>query len=79
MKFGVSLVPHNLKETAASASLAEDLGFDYVGIPDSQSLWKELYLSLGVVAGATSKVGIGPRSPIPSPGTRPLPHQPLPV
>ena len=60
MKFGVSLVPHNLKDTAASASLAEDLGFDYVGIPDSQSLWKELYLSLGVVAGATSKVGIGP-------------------
>lgn len=60
MKFGVSLVPHDLKETAASARLAEDLGFDYVGIPDSQSLWKELYLSLGVVAGATSKVGIGP-------------------
>lgn len=60
MKFGVSLVPHDLRETAASARLAEDLGFDYVGIPDSQSLWKELYLSLGVVAGATSKVGIGP-------------------
>ena len=60
MKFGVSLVPHDLTETAASARLAEELGFDYVGIPDSQSLWKELYLSLGVVAGATSKVGIGP-------------------
>ena len=60
MKFGVSLVPHDLTETAASARLAEELGFDYVGIPDSQSLWKELYLSLGVVAEATSKVGIGP-------------------
>ena len=60
MKFGVSLVPHDLTEAAASARLAEELGFDYVGIPDSQSLWKELYLSLGVVAGATSKVGIGP-------------------
>jgi len=60
MKFGVSLIPHNLKETAASARLAEDLGFDYIGIPDSQSLWRELYLSLSVVAGATSKVGIGP-------------------
>ena len=60
MKFGVSLVPHDLSETAASARLAEDLGFDYVGIPDSQSLWKELYMSLGVVAGATNKVGIGP-------------------
>ena len=60
MKFGVALVPHDLKETAASAKLAEDLGFDYVGIPDSQSLWHELYLSLGVVANATSKVRIGP-------------------
>ena len=60
MKFGVSLVPHDLKETAASARLAEDLGFDYIGIPDSQSLWRELYLSLSVVADATSKVGIGP-------------------
>ena len=60
MKFGVSLVPHDLKETAASARLAEDLGFDYIGIPDSQSLWRELYLSLSVVAGATSKVDIGP-------------------
>ena len=53
MKFGVAIVPHDLKETAVSAKLAEDLGFDYVGIPDSQSLWRELYLSLSVVANAT--------------------------
>ena len=60
MKFGVSLVPHDLKETAVSAKLAEEQGFDYIGIPDSQSLWRELYLSLSVVANATSKVRIGP-------------------
>ena len=60
MKFGVAIVPHDLKETAASAKLAEDLGFDYIGIPDSQSLWRELYLSLSVVANATSRVRIGP-------------------
>ncbi len=60
MKFGVTIVPHDLKETAVSAKLAEDLGFDYIGIPDSQSLWRELYLSLSVVANATSRVRIGP-------------------
>ena len=60
MKFGVAIVPHDLKETAVSARLAEDLGFDYIGIPDSQSLWRELYLSLSVVANATSRVRIGP-------------------
>ena len=60
MKFGVAIVPHDLKETAVSARLTEDLGFDYIGIPDSQSLWRELYLSLSVVANATSKVRIGP-------------------
>lgn len=60
MKFGVGIVPHDLKETAVSAKLAEDQGFDYVGIPDSQSLWRELYLSLSVVANATSNVRIGP-------------------
>ena len=60
MEFGVAIVPHDLKETAASAKLAEEQGFDYIGIPDSQSLWRELYLSLSVVANATTKVRIGP-------------------
>ena len=60
MKFGVGIVPHNLNETAVSAKLAEDQGFDYIGIPDSQSLWRELYLSLSVVANATKKVRLGP-------------------
>lgn len=60
MKFGVSIVPHDLNETATSAKLAENQGFDYVGIPDSQSLWRELYLSLSVVSNATNRVRIGP-------------------
>ena len=60
MKFGVAIVPHDLEETAVSARLAEEQGFDYIGIPDSQSLWRELYLSLSVVANNTSRVRIGP-------------------
>ena len=60
MKFGVAIVPHDLEETAVSARLAEEQGFDYIGIPDSQSLWRELYLSLSVVANNTSRARIGP-------------------
>ena len=60
MKFGVGIIPHDLNETEISAKLAETQGFDSIGIPDSQSLWRELYLSLSVVANATSKVRIGP-------------------
>ena len=60
MKFGVGIVPYNLGETAVSAKLAEYQGFDYIGIPDSQSLWRELYLSLSIVANATKKVCLGP-------------------
>ena len=60
MGFGVVIAPHDLEELGVSAKLAEDLGFDYIGIPDSQSLWRELYLSLSMVANATSRVRIGP-------------------
>tara|TARA_B100001123_G_scaffold50368_1_gene51943 strand:- start:1582 stop:2583 length:1002 start_codon:yes stop_codon:yes gene_type:complete len=60
MNFGVSLVPDDLGELATRAKMAEDLGFDYVGVPDSQSLWPELYVSLGVIASATERVHLGP-------------------
>ncbi|NQW22429.1 MAG: LLM class flavin-dependent oxidoreductase [SAR202 cluster bacterium] len=60
MKFGVALVPDDFKELAIRAKLAEDLGFDYIGVPDSQSLWPELYVSLSVIANATSRVHLGP-------------------
>ena len=42
MKFGGASGPHDLEETAVRARLAEEQGVDYIGIPDSQSLWREL-------------------------------------
>ena len=60
MKFGVTLFPNNLEQVASGARLAEDLGFDYVGIADSQSLARELYVTLSVVATATDRVMLGP-------------------
>ena len=60
MKFGVTIWPGGHEELAQLARLAEEQGFDYIGIPESQSLAREVYVSLSVVAQATSKVHIGP-------------------
>ena len=60
MKFGVTLFPNNLEEVATGARLAEEMGFDYVGVADSQSLARELYVTLGVVAASTERVMLGP-------------------
>ena len=60
MKFGVTILPENLAKLPARARLAEDVGFDYLGIAESQSLFRELYVSLSVVAQATRKARIGP-------------------
>ena len=60
MKFGVTMFPNNLGDVAIGARLAEDMGFDYVGVADSQSLARELYVTLGVVASATERVMLGP-------------------
>ena len=60
MKFGVAIWPGGHEELAQLARLAEEKGFDYIGIPESQSLARELYVSLSVVAQATSTVHIGP-------------------
>ena len=60
MKFGVTMFPNSLADVASGARLAEEMGFDYVGIADSQSLARELYVTLGVVAASTSRVMLGP-------------------
>ena len=45
MKFGVTMFPNSLADVASGARLAEEMGFDYVGIADSQSLARELYVT----------------------------------
>ena len=60
MKFGVTLLPDGLDALARCARLAEDLGFDYVGVGDSQSLFREVYVSLSVVATCTQRAMLGP-------------------
>ena len=60
MKFGVTMLPDNLETLANRARLAEAAGFDYIGIGDSQSLFRELYVSLSVVAMSTRQAMLGP-------------------
>ncbi len=60
MKFGVTMFPNNLEDVARGARLAEEMGFDHVGIADSQSLARELYVTLSVVAASTERVMLGP-------------------
>ena len=60
MKFGVTLLPDSLEALARRARLAEDMGFYYVGVGDSQSLFRELYVSLSVIAMSTKRVMLGP-------------------
>ena len=60
MKFGVTMFPNNLDDVASGARLGEEMGFDYVGIADSQSLARELYVTLSVAAMSTERVMLGP-------------------
>jgi 5,10-methylenetetrahydromethanopterin reductase len=59
MKFGITLLADDLGTLAERARLAEHIGYDYIGVADSQSLFRELYVSLTVVAQVTSRARIG--------------------
>ena len=60
MKFGVTMFPGSLDDVATRSRLAEKMGFDYLGIADSQSLARELYVTLSVVAMSTERIMLGP-------------------
>jgi 5,10-methylenetetrahydromethanopterin reductase len=60
-RFGLAFPPGPPSEVAELAIMAEDLGFDRLGLSDSQSLFRETYVSCAVAAGATSSLLIGPR------------------
>jgi len=42
------------------AKKAEDLGFDYVWLADSQMLWQECWVTFALMAQATERIKIGP-------------------
>ena len=60
MKYGVTLLPTSYADFRRHVRLAESVGFDYIGVADSQSLFRELFVSLTVAAMETERVQLGP-------------------
>ena len=61
IRFGVNYLPNATEDTLKWAQVAEEVGFDIVGIADSQSLYRDVYMCLALCAAHTEKVRLGPR------------------
>jgi 5,10-methylenetetrahydromethanopterin reductase len=61
VRFGASFLTLKPQELAGLCRAAEDAGFDRVGLVDSPSLYRELWVSCAVAASHTARVRIGPR------------------
>jgi len=59
MRFGILCLPRSVEDVAL-ARLAEEVGFHFIGIPDSQSVFREMYVMAALCAQATSRVRLGP-------------------
>lgn len=60
VQFGLRIPPcTNAREVAREAARAEHLGFRGIWIPDSQLVWRDVWVTLALVATATSRVWIG--------------------
>ena len=68
MDYGILYSTAAPDELRAKARLAEDLDLDFMGLLDSQSLFRELYTSLTTVAHETDSIRIG--STVTNPVTR---------
>lgn len=60
MKFGKLLLPKPVEELRDAANLAERYEFDLLGLGDSQSVYREVYTNLGLLASETESIAIGP-------------------
>lgn len=71
MKFGiVSLWRDSAEGFVDEVKLAEHYGADIIGVGDSQSIYRELYVSLAIAAKSTERAQIGPMA------TNPLTRHP---
>ena len=61
LRFGVNYLPGPAAETLRWAQAAEEAGFDVVGIADSQSVYRDVYMCLALCAAGTRRVRLGPR------------------
>jgi 5,10-methylenetetrahydromethanopterin reductase len=61
LTFGISFAPNHPKEVAEWCRVAEDCGFERVGFVDSQSIYREVYVSCTAGLHASKSIKIGPR------------------
>ncbi len=59
-RFGIVFLPESLTGFGALCREAEATGFDWLGVADSQSVFRELYVALALAAQSTSRVRLGP-------------------
>jgi 5,10-methylenetetrahydromethanopterin reductase len=60
MDFGFMLLPRSLEETRATARLGESLGFSWISVADSPTVYQDSYLHQLEVARAAETVKVGP-------------------
>jgi 5,10-methylenetetrahydromethanopterin reductase len=60
MRFGLTIVPDGVGALPGLARLVEEHGYDLLGMADSQSLYREAYVSLAVCAQASTRLRLGP-------------------
>ena len=60
MRFGVTIVPDDTRALGELARLIEDSGYDLLGVGDSQSVYREVWVSLTVCALASTRLRLGP-------------------
>ncbi len=60
LKFGIGFLPGDFQTTADQARVADEAGFDLIRVADSQCLYRDLYVTLTVVALNTKRALVGP-------------------
>lgn len=68
--FGLLELPRSIESAVRYARTAEDVGFDLVGVGDSQSVFREAYATLSVLAERTERIRLG--TTVTNPATRHL-------
>jgi 5,10-methylenetetrahydromethanopterin reductase len=61
ISFAVGFAPGHPREFGDCCKTAEECGFEKIGVVDSQSIYREVYLSCAVAARSTSQILFGPR------------------
>ena len=59
-RFGIVLLPETLTGWGDLCREVEDAGFEWLGVADSQSVFREMYVALTVAALHTRRVRLGP-------------------